>query len=293
MPTSAGIRRLFATMRDPRLRRIATEVLLLERVWRRPLVFEDARGLRYVLYPGENARVYLEHEGNYEVEETALCERVVEAGTVVFDVGANIGLYTLLFSKLVGATGLVHAFEPEPRNFRRLRVNLALNDVQNVVANQLGAFSISGRRALNVYRPELGSWHTFGRPKLTDPLRGHEEAVPEASLDVDIVTLQDYAETHGVEHVDFLKVDVEGAELDVLLGAGRLLDKGRIGVVMFEVSLPQVEGMAHRPEEIFEFLSEHGYRSYAVPDLREVEAADLRYGNYVATRNPDILAAPR
>src|SRR5258708_35872618 len=75
---------------------------LLDRVVRRPMVFTDRRGLSYVLYPGENARVYFEHGGNYEVGETRLCEWILKDGDVVVDGGANIGLYSLLFGTLVG-----------------------------------------------------------------------------------------------------------------------------------------------------------------------------------------------
>src|SRR5215210_7228240 len=106
--------------------RARVETLLLERVLKRPFVFEDARGLRYVLYPGENARAYLDNRGNYEVAETLFCESVLRPGDVAVDIGANIGLYTLLFSRLVGEEGRVYAFEPAAENARRLRVNLLL-----------------------------------------------------------------------------------------------------------------------------------------------------------------------
>ena len=75
----------------------ALTAILLEDVLRRPILYEDGRGLSYLLYPGENAEVYLQHDGNYEVAETRFCEREVRRGAVVFDVGANVGLYTLLF----------------------------------------------------------------------------------------------------------------------------------------------------------------------------------------------------
>jgi FkbM family methyltransferase len=293
MRGSHRVRRLLETLRDPEGRRVAKEAFLLERVWRRPIVFEDSRGLLFVLYPDENARVYLEHRGNYEIEETAFCERVVKPGAVVADVGANIGLYSVLLARLVGEAGSVHAFEPEANNVRRLRVNLALNDLDNVVVNQCAVFSSSGTQTLNVYRPALGSWHTLGRPKLTDPLRGHAPAEPESAVEVDTVSLDDYAQAQAIDRLDLVKIDVEGAELDVLQGAERMLADGRVDLLLFEVSLPQVEGMAHRPEDVFELLARHGYRSFALPDLAEVSSTNLRYGNYVATRDPDRLAAAR
>jgi FkbM family methyltransferase len=293
MRRRAALRQALALLRDPERRRIERDVLLLERVWRRPLVFEDSRSLRYVLYAGENARVYFEHGGNYEVDETAFCEQLLAPGDVVFDVGANIGLYALLCSRLVGPTGAVHAFEPEPENHRRLVVNLALNACENVVANRLGVFSHSGTEALNVYRPELGSWHTFGRPVLTDPLRDNAPAEPEATLEVSTVSLDDYASSHAVERVDLLKIDVEGAEVDVLEGARRLLDEGRIGVVLYEVSLAQTEGMGHTATAAGDLLATHGYRTFSLPGLEESAGPAARYGNYVAARDRDQLRRAR
>jgi hypothetical protein len=72
--------------------RAELEAYVLDHVLRRPIVFEDRRGLRYVLRPGENARVYLEHDGNYEVAETRFCERYLRPGMTAVDVGAHLGV---------------------------------------------------------------------------------------------------------------------------------------------------------------------------------------------------------
>jgi FkbM family methyltransferase len=266
--------------------RARIETLLLERVLRRPFVFEDSRGLRYVLYPGENAAAYLDNRGNYEIAETRLCERLLQPGDVAVDVGANIGLYTLLFSQLVGAEGRVHAFEPAPANARRLRVNLLLNDTENVEAHQAAVFSRAGTQALNLFDPRLGAWHSLGRPELPDPFEGGKLLTPTDTVEVDAVTLDGYAETAGLERIALLKIDVEGAEPDVISGAAGLLRRRAVDAIIFEVSLPQAESLGHDPSEPFAQLEALGYRSRRIePDGRPgdpVSRADDRYANYVA-----------
>jgi len=266
--------------------RARIETLLLERVLRRPFVFEDRRGLRYVLQPGENAGVYLEHRGNYELAETRLCERLLQPGDVAVDVGANIGLYTLLFSQLVGPEGRVHSFEPAPENVRRLRVNLLLNDAANVEVREAAVFSREGSVTLNLFDPHLGGWHSLGRPELPDPFTPGSTIAPGRAIEVEAVTLDGYAAAVGLEQIALLKVDAEGAEPDVLAGATGLLERRAIAAILFEVSLPQAESLGHEPSEPFEQLEHLGYESRRIePDGRpgrRVERADERYANYVA-----------
>lgn len=266
--------------------RARIETVLLERVLRRPFVFEDSRGLRYVLYPGENAAAYLDNRGNYEIAETRFCEQLLEPGDVAVDVGANIGLYTLLFSKLVGAGGRVHSFEPAPENARRLRVNLLLNAADNVEAHQAAVFSRPGSLTLNLFDPRLGAWHSLGRPELPNPFQPGETIAPTGSVQVEAITLDDYAAANGLDRLALLKIDVEGAEPDVIAGAAGLLERQAVGAILFEVSLPQAESLGHDPTEPFAQLERLGYRSRRIePDGRPgtyVARADERYANYVA-----------
>jgi FkbM family methyltransferase len=288
-------RRSWRALGDPTsvTRRAELESFVLDHVVRRPIVFEDGRGLRYVLHPDENARAYLEHDGNYEVAETRFCERVVRAGWTVFDVGAHIGIYTLLLAQLVGEEGRVHAFEPEPENLGRLRANLALNDVATVWLVPAAAAAESGTATLHVFPPGFGACHSLGRPTVSHPFVPGQTVEPIATIEVPTVTLDEYCAERGVERIDLLKLDVEGAEVDVLRGAEQLLGDGRIGTILFEVSLPQSAALSHAPSEVFERLASLGYECFAIAADgalgRKVELAEARYGNYAATRDPTAL----
>ena len=262
------------------------EAFLLERVLRRPFVLRDRRGLQYILYPGENAQAYLASRGNYEVAETLFCERALRSGDVAVDVGANIGLYTLLFSRLVGPAGCVHAFEPAPDNARRLRVNLLLNEAENVELRESAVFSRGGTVTLNLFDPRLGPWHSLGRPELPDPFERGKTITPIDAIEVEAVTLDEYASVARLDRITLLKIDVEGAEPDVLSGAAELLQRRAIEAILFEVSLPQSAVLGHDPTEPFELLARFGYETRRIePDGslgQLVVRAEERYANYVA-----------
>lgn len=259
---------------------------LLDRVKRRPVVFTDRRGLSFVLFPGENARVYFAHGGNYEVAETRLCERVLKPGDVALDGGANIGLYSLLFGRLVGPSGRVVAFEPDPVNAGRLKHNLELNRLEFVEIVQAALWSGPGRRALHRFDPRFGPWHSLGAPELAHPFRRGETARPVDEVAVEVVTLDGYCRKAGIEHVTLLKLDLEGAEPDALVGASGLLARRAVGLVLFEVSLPQLEALGHGPNDSLGILAEHGYATYAIAEDgtigKKLDGTAERYGNYVA-----------
>lgn len=264
---------------------------VLETLIRRPILYQDQYGLEYLLYPGQNAQVYFNNQGNYEVRETRFCLQYVRSGMVAFDVGAHIGLYSLLLAKLVGPEGQVHAFEPESRNYRRLLANLAINSFDHVRANRLAVFSDSQMLQLNVFLNSVNAWHSLGHPSLPDPYHPGHTLTPSEQQEVQGTSLDDYCASAGITEIDFLKVDVEGAELEVLQGAERLLQAGAIAAVLFEVSLPQVQAMGHQPAEIFALLQSFGFRSFPLSEdgelLPEVETTQADYQNLVALRDED------
>jgi FkbM family methyltransferase len=259
---------------------------MLERILRRPVVFTDSRGLRYVLHPGENAQVYFAHGGNYEVAETRLCERLLKHGDIVIDGGANIGLYSLLFGRLVGSEGRVVAFEPDPVNAARLLHNLELNDLQFVEIAEVALWREGGRKTLHRFDPAFGPWHSLGEPELAHPFRRGELAKPVDEVEVDVITLDGYCEGAGIDHISLLKLDLEGAEPDALIGSESLLSRQAIDVVLFEVSLPQLAALGHEPDDSLRTLARHGYETYAIEadgTVGEATASSAdRYENYVA-----------
>jgi FkbM family methyltransferase len=196
--------------------------------------------------------------GWYEPETVQILSALLRPGMVVLDVGASIGQYTLLASGIVGATGKVHAFEPDPVTYQWLSGNVKRNNLENVTTNQLALGGEPG--ALDLY---IGSPENIGTTSLR-PQYNHSGR----SARVDVLPLDDYLERAGVDRVDFIKIDVEGAESLVFKGAKKLLAKRPTMIIEFE------EGNQKRFDtscaELARILLENGYKLESILDGKRV-----------------------
>lgn len=187
----------------------------------------------------------------YEHETLAIVSRFVKPGMCVFDVGANVGAVTLAMAKAVGPTGNVHAFEPGPPYFGRLKNNLQLNPwLHHVTANQLGIGATAG---------EL-TW----QESMTDPGNASMHWVDRArpTTRVEVTTIDDYVTKADIQAIHFIKIDVEGMELNVIQGGWSTIRKWR-PVLFFESSLCDHEQRA-AARMIEGLLMESNYRLYQV-----------------------------
>jgi len=143
--------------------------------------------------------------GTYESEQTRLFERMVAPGGAVLDLGAHLGYYTLLASRLVGGAGRVYSFEPDPKNAWYLRRHARLNGCRNVAVEESAVCDRPGS-----IRFQQGRGTGTGR-------------VDDAgTLQVRAVRLDDFVEERGIRPA-VVKIDVEGAEAAVLEGAREVL----------------------------------------------------------------------
>ena len=171
-------------------------------------------------------------------QQYAIGAAVAERPTIV-DAGANIGVTALWFlSRYPGAR--LHAFEPEPENFRLLQRNFG--DDPDVVLNRAGLLGAAGRSRFHL--SEHAPMHSF-----------RSDADPEAadSIDVEALALGDYLREHAIERVDVLKLDVEGSELDVLQGLGDESD--RVALIVGEVHERMID-----VDAFYAWLDERGFR---------------------------------
>jgi FkbM family methyltransferase len=185
-------------------------------------------------------------------------------GMTVFDVGANVGELTLLFSRFVGAGGVVHAFEPCGQAFERLETVCRAASLRNVRLNRLAVAEDEGSLSLHVYDEDHMSWNT----RALRPLEAYGiDVKPVAVEQVPATTLDLYCERNGVAEIDLLKIDVEGAEFQVLLGAQHMLRKKRVRCVTFEFGQTTFD-MGNSPDRIESYLRDAGY------ELRNVVTGD-------------------
>jgi FkbM family methyltransferase len=132
-------------------------------------------------------------------------------GNLVFDVGAGVGTSTINFSKMVGRRGKVIAFEPDTDSYRRLTKLKKLFRLQNTNIYNLGLYDRTTR--LTLYKDnEIGSRNSI----YLHDLPGKQQ--------IDVTTLENFISTHNIQHIDFLKMNIEGAEFSALKGLGRYFE---------------------------------------------------------------------
>jgi FkbM family methyltransferase len=190
--------------------------------------------------------------GRYERDETAMMQRIIRDGNVVWDVGANHGFYSATFARRYPNVR-VEAFEPVPRTFAALQRNIERNRVSpQVHLHQHGLSDHSGEATFYFYG--AGS----GNGSLRD-LSGRED-VEEYTVQLRVV---DDLVAEGVPAPDFMKIDVEGAELLVLHGAMRTLRQTK-APVFAELLRKWAEPFGYHPQDVLTLMSRIGYRCFTI-----------------------------
>jgi FkbM family methyltransferase len=200
-------------------------------------------------------RDYIQRRIFYESHEPrplAFCERCVRPGDVVLDVGAHVGIFTLVSASRARPGGAVHAFEPVPANYASLADNVRLNGFGNIVLNRAAAGDEEGEISLGLPKavPDSGptsAMYTAG---------GGERAVTAPT-----VVLDSYAEAHlGATPIRLLKIDAEGSEPAVLAGFSQRLASAPPDVVLVEINLELLDRHGYGAEDVLGPLRDAGYR---------------------------------
>ena len=155
--------------------------------------------------------------GVYEAALTILLVQMLEPGSVFFDIGAHRGYFTLLAARLVGATGQVHAFEPTPGTFRMLQENTS--HLPQIKLNQKAVYRETTTLTLHDFGLEAPAFNSIYSPRLS---AAEQAAMKCKDIQVASVSLDEYVQETGVKP-DFIKIDAESAEADILEGMRNLI----------------------------------------------------------------------
>lgn len=247
-----------------RLAKIATHAIRHADLW-----ILGGRMARMRINLGGSFLGYLTGRAEPEVQE-ALAE-LIEPGQTVYDVGANIGFFTILCSRLVGPHGKVYAFEPIPDNLATLRRNIALNKLTNVVVVEQALSASTGTAEMFV-----SLWSAFHSLNVDGASKRENHGPDGGQITVETITLDEFVLQEDVSPPDLIKLDVEGAELLVVEGMRETLR------TVQPLLLCEVHDTKH---EYGEFIDSIGY-SVRVIDGEEPLLAD-------AGRNPHTIAWPK
>lgn len=185
----------------------------------------------------------LEKYGEFSEFEVEIFKKVITQNMCVADVGANIGAHTVVFSNLVGNNGSVFAFEPERHNFYTLCGNIAVNNLHNTYCFN----EAIGNEKKQVMVPEIsfGSKGNYGGLSLLED-HSKKDYYP-----VKMAKLDDY----NLFKLDFLKIDVEGMELEVLQGATKTIQKHKPFLYV-------ENDRSERSDSLIDYLKENKYEIY-------------------------------
>lgn len=191
--------------------------------------------------------------GEYEPANSEIYQRLVQPGDTVFDVGANFGWYTALLGSLVGQDGRVHAFEPLPFIAKMTRDSIELNGFQEVVTlvNQ-GLGSTAGEFTVFTFG-DLAHGHASA----TD--LGRTDAIPHLCK---VTTLDTYVGSQQIPCIDFMKIDVEGHELEVFKGGNKTLGSENAPIISFEINLECLKSRGIEPKTVGQMLRDYGYNYF-------------------------------
>jgi FkbM family methyltransferase len=191
--------------------------------------------------------------GSYEADYCGYWIKLAKRSSTIFDVGANLGLYSLL-AAAANPLARIHAFEPAPELVETFAKNLRLNNMRNIVVNASAVGNYSGKGSLQ---------RIMGGEDIYDGMSFMAGAAPKNSDSATaVVTLDGYCRQNQIKSIDLLKLDIEGWEYEALLGAETLLQKQAIGCLFVELVEPQANRSGHSTVEIKRLLLDAGYQIY-------------------------------
>ena len=242
---------------------MGSDTTMIQSILRPPFLFLVRRGLlpsflSYRLYPHirpqyvvvADSKLYLGDcnwltlwaNGVYEAWTTDVVKSELKQGDVFVDVGANIGYFTIMGSKLVGERGQVYAFEPNPFSFEILRRNVETNNLHNVTIEQKAVTNFSGRVELWANKGNTYAWKEGSR-------------IP---FSADCVRLDDYFQG---QHIDLMKMDIDGGETTALEGTFEM-SSNDIEKLIIEFWPIGFRKQGINPETFASMLANRGFSSY-------------------------------
>ena len=210
------------------------------------------------LHPNDAFRLSI--YGIHGTHDFKIIKNNVKDGDNVIDLGANIGYFTLILAKLVGPTGKVFAFEPDPRNLALLKKNVEYNNYKNVIIVPKAVSNVNDKCTLYTGQK------TFGQNKIYKPKKTKtQKFIP---IDSETVRLDDFFKTNGLlDKISFIKIDVEGAEFLALSGMKEILKLNKNIKIFTEAEISYLEDAGSSYDQFIDLLTENDF-TFSIADNR-------------------------
>lgn len=220
----------------------------------------------------------------WDVRELRFLNKFISPGMIFLDIGAYHGLYSIVAGRKVSPTGQVYTFEPTPTHYSRIKHHLWLNRVENVVVEQLALSNLDGKTEFHI--PVSGVM-TVGSLKPSLFSRGKLKAIT-----VETKRLDTYVEKKGIEKIDIIKIDVEGAEMIFLEGASTTLKQFQ-PLLILEAIDTACEPWGYKAADLLSKVKQdYDYVLYEFDEQGYLSPHNIRE-TYPAVSNSNFLAVPR
>lgn len=189
--------------------------------------------------------------GDYEKDNFLVIQESVKKDDVAIDIGAHIGLMAVVLGKTVGANGKVYSFEPTPKSFEVLNKTIQLNHLQKIVILVNKAVSSgSGTIEFNA-----------DNENVSNSIISYEYNTGHKKITVQVISVDDFVNETGLQRLNFIKIDAEGVELDVLKGAKQTLRDFDCKIIL-ALHPVAIEAKGDSLADIYDLLAAFGYRVY-------------------------------
>lgn len=233
-----------------------------------------AEGGWWIRIPDDHVLYHLTR-GSYEPQEIRFFRSMLKPGDTALDIGANFGLYTILAAKQVGREGRVLAFEPNPNSLRYLRLNILLNRQSRIEVVPVALSNEEGETEFICV--SQGAYSA---------LKVGETPGNTSAITVRQTTLDAIAAAESLYLVDFVKMDVEGAELLVLQGGEEFFSRIPRPLVMCEFNDNRAAPYGHTSRDVYQWLRDRDYEWFRLSDnarlLAQSDETRYDYTNLVA-----------
>jgi len=242
--------------------------------------YNISNGLRINLYR-DSILSKLIYEG-YEKSEQEFTSLVLKKGDYFVDIGANIGLFSLIAANIVGDTGKVFSFEPTPLIFNRLKKNVNLNRLYNIQCKNIGLSNDSGLLKLNISNNGYDAWNSFALL---------ESEKLQSQIDVLVSTLDKELDGVDLSKVKLVKIDAEGWEKFIIQGAVNLFTNYS-PIVIVEFTETNTFAAGYMVQEIYDQMISFGFRWFSFESNKLVPASKKLhyvYENLIAIKDSNVL----
>jgi FkbM family methyltransferase len=204
---------------------------------------------------------FIKTNNDYEGATREVVERILKKGDIFLDLGSHIGFYALIAARIIGDTGHVYAFEPTPATRDTLSKNIVDNNLSNIITVE--SFGISDRSE-NVYF--IVNSNSSECNKISQSDEGVENVITIKTISID-----DYAILNNIKKIDLVKMDIEGAEYQAIMGMRNIISENPDIKLIFEYNKKIMDENDSSGVKIFNLLKELGFNKFTIIYRGEID----------------------